>query len=744
MKVISTLLVSMTLVLLFPFAVVGQNEIYVVPDGAGIGTINDPIDLQGGLDLAVSNGFEDILYLASGTYLNVPYLMNVNTGDGLDIEISGGWNTVFTEQTENPSLTVIDGQSGNRCFEINAEGIPVDIEVTLNYLTFANGFIDGHGAGIYVNSASPVTANTHLSANRCDFINNATDGNFSGGGIYTKTSFSILECLFENNVASNGGAILATYGEVTPDALRSIEGSVFIGNQNYGNQGSTIYTACPNSLITKSIFNGMPDGSSNGPGSCVYDSTGGFATIDRCEFSGLRIDYWGSALQSWDSGFKVSNSLFANNSCGEFSGYGAVTFYHNNGPDRYHEITNCTFVGNTSGNGFYADVHYRGNGADELHIYNSIFWGNLQTSLYTESGTADIANSISMSAPLNFTEITPTSGVDPLLTSGFGLEAGSPAVDAGNNEYVELTSFDLFGSPRVLGGTVDVGCDEFNAAPDDIELSAMMIDENVPANTEFSVATAIDQAGDFHTFEMAAGDGSNDADNDLFYFTDEQLRVTLSPNYEAQNSYAIYVRAVDSDNQVVEKAFEIMVNDLNDAPVFVQELDDQTGIVGEPNTFSIDPAVVEDEDVDDELTYTAELSDGNDLPAWLNFDSGTLTFSGTPVEAEVFEIKLIVTDEGGLSDEAMFFYEINTVGLVENDAVDLEVFPNPTTDVLQIETECNGTVNYWINDLSGRSIFSGSVPCKLSVIDVSSLQSGAYVIVLDAGDGFQSARFVKR
>lgn len=722
----------------------GQNEIYIAPGANGAGTAGDPIGLQGGLDLAVSNGAQDILYLATGNYLDAPYVMEVNTGDGQDIVISGGWNADFSDQTENPELTSIDGQGSQRCFEINAEGIPANTTISINYLTFANGHIDGNGAGVYVNSASPVTANTHVVFNRCDFINNSTEGSFQGGGVYTKTSFELLQCLFDNNVASNGGAVFATYGDASPDALRSIDECTFIGNQNYGNQGSTIYTACPNMEITRSDFHGMPDGSSNGTGSCVYVATGGFATIDRCEFSNLRIDYWGSAVQSWDSGFKISNSLFLNNLCGELSGYGAVTFYHNNGPDRYHEVTNCTFVANTSGNGFYADLHYRGNGNDELHVYNCIFWGNAQSSVYKESGTADIANSISMSPPLNFTELTPTSGADPMFNGEYGIEAGSPAQDAGNNDYVDLASFDLFGSPRVLGGTVDIGCDEYNAPPAGIELSVQMIDENAPQDVDFSVASATGQVGDTHTFELAEGDGTNDADNVYFYFTSNQLHINTSPNHELQDSYAIYVRAIDADDQTVEQAFTIAVNDLNEAPMFVENVPDQSGVVGVPNSFEIDPAAVEDEDADDVLTFTAALSDGNELPDWLTFDGETLTFSGTPEAATTYEIKLTVTDAGGLSDFVFFFYTIGGVGLADHDALSLDVFPNPATDRIRFETECSGNTEYWISDIQGKILANGILPCGLGTIGVGQLPAGVYVLTIDHEAGYRVARFSKQ
>lgn len=58
------------------------------------------------------------------------------------------------------------------------------------------------------------------------------------------------------------------------------------------------------------------------------------------------------------------------------------------------------------------------------------------------------------------------------------------------------------------------------------------------------------------------------------------------------------------------------------------------------NTFN-------DADIGDSLSYTAQLNGGGALPAWLNFDGVTRTFSGTPNSGAVGTISIDVTADDG-------------------------------------------------------------------------------------------------
>lgn len=74
--------------------------------------------------------------------------------------------------------------------------------------------------------------------------------------------------------------------------------------------------------------------------------------------------------------------------------------------------------------------------------------------------------------------------------------------------------------------------------------------------------------------------------------------------------------------------------------------------------FKIPPETFKDYD-DNTLNYSASLSNGNPLPAWLIFNSADLIFSGKPVQYTTIFIKVTATDKIGSSISDEFAIYIN-------------------------------------------------------------------------------------
>lgn len=86
--------------------------------------------------------------------------------------------------------------------------------------------------------------------------------------------------------------------------------------------------------------------------------------------------------------------------------------------------------------------------------------------------------------------------------------------------------------------------------------------------------------------------------------------------------------------------------DPNNAPTVANAIPNQSAT--EDSAFSFQFASNTFFDADgDTLTYTATLSSGAALPAWLTFTSGTRTFSGTPLTANIGVITVRVTADDG-------------------------------------------------------------------------------------------------
>src|SRR5690606_25448680 len=89
----------------------------------------------------------------------------------------------------------------------------------------------------------------------------------------------------------------------------------------------------------------------------------------------------------------------------------------------------------------------------------------------------------------------------------------------------------------------------------------------------------------------------------------------------------------------------------NRRPRIVAPLANQAALVEQPFSFSVPADAFADPNAGDPLVYSAVQSDGSPLPAWLQFDPMTRTFSGTrpSVDNIIYSIRVVATDPSGLT-----------------------------------------------------------------------------------------------
>lgn len=102
--------------------------------------------------------------------------------------------------------------------------------------------------------------------------------------------------------------------------------------------------------------------------------------------------------------------------------------------------------------------------------------------------------------------------------------------------------------------------------------------------------------------------------------------------------------------------------DPNNPPYVQNPIEDQTAQVNEPFSFQVLREAFNDFDLasGDVLTFTATLADDSPLPAWLNFDPATRTFSGTPAAADegVVSVKVTATDRSDTAVSDVFEIDV--------------------------------------------------------------------------------------
>ena len=236
----------------------------------------------------------------------------------------------------------------------------------------------------------------------------------SGGAIANYGYLSISESSFSDNSAESGGAIANGYGEL------SIVNSSFSDNSAEG--GGAITNGDDGELsISESSFSGN---SAKGGGAAIFNL--GELSIVNSTFSGSSANIWGGAI--YNSGeLGISESSFSGNSA-ELGG--AVANF----------------------------------GEGELSMINSIIAGRGKDACYSESRLKrNISNFIQDGScnpafrgdPKLGALVTPTDG----SPAYFPLLAGSPAIDAADDEYCPAT--DQIGTARPQGAGCDIGAIEY-------------------------------------------------------------------------------------------------------------------------------------------------------------------------------------------------------------------------------------------------------------------------------------------
>ncbi len=163
-----------------------------------------------------------------------------------------------------------------------------------------------------------------------------------------------------------------------------------------------------------------------------------------------------------------------------------------------------------------------------------------------------------------------------------------------------------------------------NAAPTDILLSNNKVDENQGIGTLIGMLDVIDENDNSnHVFELVEGNGVNDADNNSFQIFRTNLATNAILDFEEQSQFSILIRVTDEGDEFFEKAFTILLNNVNDAPIFV----DQTFMVTENsvvNAFIGQPAVNDPES--DPITFSIISGNIGDVFA---FDEDQLIVSNS-------------------------------------------------------------------------------------------------------------------
>lgn len=140
---------------------------------------------------------------------------------------------------------------------------------------------------------------------------------------------------------------------------------------------------------------------------------------------------------------------------------------------------------------------------------------------------------------------------------------------------------------------------------------------------------------------------------------------------------------------------------------------------------------------------------------WKTFDLNTYTYNVS--DSLVFFVqdsldsengypvyKMIITAFGGSTDGTVTFTQekvSSSTSIYEEEQAALSVYPNPASNVLNINNNFSGTIEVAIYNINGRKVlYSSSVDKSL---DISVLSPGIYNLVISAEDSMFTSKFIK-
>ncbi|HXM54372.1 MAG TPA: choice-of-anchor D domain-containing protein [Candidatus Dormibacteraeota bacterium] len=387
------------------------------------GTLNVPGDfatIQAAIDAAAPG---DTVLVAPGIY---PERIDFK-GKAITVTSSGG-----------AGVTTIDGGAQGRVVNFsNGEGR----SSVLRGFTIQNGRLtEGDaGAGIQILSASPTIANNVITGNSA-----CSDG----GGIYESFGSPLIQGnLITNNGASDqgcsggGGGGIFVGGAATAQVI----GNTITGNHGFWG-GALVLFAAGSPTVADNVMSGN---SSTSDGGAIWSVNQSDAVIVQNLIVNNRSGATGGGVSfsppSGTLGPELVNNTIAGNSATQGSAVWAGGFFATS------RLFNNVLVGGAGEGAVYCDHSF--STATPVFDHNDGF-------ATTEGGGFDANCGTVAGASGNIS-------ADPRFAGSgdFHLQAGSPAIDTGNNSAPDLPATDLDGNARVAGAAVDMGAYEAAAAP---------------------------------------------------------------------------------------------------------------------------------------------------------------------------------------------------------------------------------------------------------------------------------------
>lgn len=345
------------------------------------------------------------------------------------------------------------------------------------------------------------------------------------------------------------------------------------------------------------------------------------------------------------------------------------------------------------------------------YSYTSFTYRHLWKSDGTAAGTvavkdfgssADITQLTNFNGTLYFNVNT---GSGYVLMTSDGTETGTLRVDSLTSSTVPVNPLSITPAGNSLFFSAATDAELWKLVAFSATLSNTSIDENAGVNAlvgQFSTLGAAPGS----TFTYSLVDGTGASDNASFSISGNELRAKNNLDYETKSSYSIRVRATDQVGAAAEKAIEITVRNVNEAPT---DLSLSSNLIAEDagDNALVGSLTTSDPDAGNSFSYSFTTGEGDADNAFFTLqENQLLAKSSFDFETKSsYTVRIQSTDQGGLSFAKAFTITVtnsndpptnillSTAGIAENAIPNVHIGTLSTTDPDALNTFTYTLVN---------------------------------------------------
>lgn len=189
-----------------------------------------------------------------------------------------------------------------------------------------------------------------------------------------------------------------------------------------------------------------------------------------------------------------------------------------------------------------------------------------------------------------------------------------------------------------------------------------------------------------------------------------------------------------------------LMEQINSAPVFSQQLENDTIMVGA--NYSVDLSDLISDAEGHDVVLSATMNNGMGIPDWIYIDDANKVISLTATEAQTIALQLIVTDESGAWTKAskkIIVLDPTSTSLRGINNQPLLVYPSRASNFINIDISNLSETNLEVSicDMRGRLVKQMMLNERRTKINVSAFEVGMYIVFLKGKEVTYSCSFVK-